>query len=93
MISEDQMTLGQKGTSEDKVVVEPVIKSDASVIPGGLLIEGRGKVISIGEAVKTVKPGDEVTFDETEGQDVLLFGKVLKILTESAITLLTENNS
>ena len=71
MNSENQMARGESGESEDKVVVEPVIKSDALKVQRGILVEGRGKVISIGGAVKTVKPGDEVTFDETEGQDVL----------------------
>jgi len=91
--SEDQMIPGRNDTSEDKVVVQPEIKSDASVIQGGLLMEGRGKVISIGGAVKTVKPGDEVTFNEAEGQEVLLFGKVLKILSERDVNPVTEKDS
>ncbi|HOO40007.1 MAG TPA: hypothetical protein PK425_04790 [Syntrophales bacterium] len=93
MNSENQMARGESGESEDKVVVEPVIKSDALKVQRGILVEGRGKVISIGGAVKTVKPGDEVTFDETEGQDVLLFGKVLKILKESEIVPLAKKES
>jgi len=44
-------------------------------------------VLSIGTAVFTVKPGDEVFFDKTAGEDILLFGKILKILKESEVTL------
>jgi len=93
LVSEDQMAPGQKGTAEDKVVVEPAIKSDASAIQGGIVLEGRGKVISVGSAVTTVKPGDEVTFNETEGQEVLIFGKMLKILKETDITLPSDKKS
>jgi len=50
-------------------------------------------VISVGSAVTTVKPGDEVTFNETEGQEVLIFGKMLKILKETDITLPSDKKS
>lgn len=75
---------------DDNVVVEPRIKSEASDVHGGLVLDGCGKVVSIGADVQAVKPGDEVTFDPTAGQDVLLFGKLLKILKESEVSPATE---
>lgn len=76
--------------TDDKIVVEPRIKSDLPGVQGGLVLEGRGKVVSVEAEVKTIKPGDDVTFDQTAGQDVLLFGKLLKILKESEVTPATE---
>lgn len=72
--------------TDDKVVVEPRFRTGMYNDQGGLLLEGYGKVVSVGTGVKVFKPGDEVTFDPTAGQDVQLFGKVLKILMENEIT-------
>lgn len=74
---------------QDKVVVEPEIKTGSVNIPGGLLLSAQGKVISIEANVTTCKPGDIVTFDQTAGQEILLFGRILKILKESEVTPVT----
>ena len=79
--------------TNDKVVIEPRFKPGMYDDRGGLLLDGHGKVISVGTAVKIFKPGDEVTFDPTAGQAVQLFGKVLKILPESEITPAEEKQS
>ena len=86
MNANDSNVSGDGGKADDKVVVEPKVKPGVYSVQGSLLLEGCGKVVSIGTAVKAVKPGDEVTFDPTAGQDVLLFGKLLKILAENEIT-------
>jgi co-chaperonin GroES (HSP10) len=83
--TDDHNFSGEEEKTDDKVVIEPRFKPDTYNDQGGLLLEDRGKVISVGIDVKAFKPGDEVTFDHTSGQDVQLFGKVLKILKESEI--------
>ena len=86
-IYEDRDISDQEEKADDKVVVEPRIKPETDIARGELLLDGYGKVLSIGTGVLTVKPGDEVFFDKSAGEDILLFGKILKILKESEVTL------
>lgn len=85
-IYDDRHVNEEGGKSENKVVVEPRIRTDIDCVIGDLVLDGCGKVVSVGNAVEKVKPGDEVIFDQTAGQDLLLFGKLLKILNESEVT-------
>ncbi|HPJ96768.1 MAG TPA: hypothetical protein PK022_05625 [Syntrophales bacterium] len=86
-IYDDRDIPDQEEKSDDKVVVEARIKPETDIVRGKLLFDGCGKVVSIGTGVLTVKPGDEVFFDQAAGEDILLFGKILKILKESEVTL------
>jgi hypothetical protein len=91
--TDDSTFSGEGGTADNKVVVEPRVKSDVPYVKGGLVLDGCGKVVSIGAEVTAVRPGDAVTFDPTAGQDVLLFGKLLKILKESEVSPATARES
>ena len=85
MIYKDQVHSGQEGTSDDRVVVEPRVQAGLTDAQGGMLLEGRGKVVTVGSKVNMFKPGDEVVFDPSLGQDVLLYGRILKILAENEV--------
>lgn len=86
-IYDDRDIPEEGGKSDEKVIVEPRIKSGSAFVQADLVLDGCGKVISVGNAVTAVKPGDEVLFDPLAGQSITLFGKLLKILHESEVTL------
>ncbi|MDX9746505.1 MAG: hypothetical protein WCX84_01370 [Syntrophales bacterium] len=80
----------ERGKDEDKVVIQPKLLEGITDLREGIGIAGSGKILSVGDKVTMFKPGDEVVFDQTAGQDLLLFGKVLKILREDEVTLAEE---
>ncbi len=92
-IYDDHDISEESGNSADKVVVEPRIKTETDLAQGDLVMDGLGKVVSVGTAVTMVKPGDEVCFDQTAGQNVMIFGKLLKILKESEVTPVALNET
>lgn len=92
-IYDDHDISEESGNSADKVVVEPRIKTETDLAQGDLVMDGLGKVVSVGTAVTMVKPGDEVSFDQTAGQNVMIFGKLLKILKESEVTPVALNET
>lgn len=92
-IYDDRDIPEESGNSGDKVVVEPGIKTETDLARGNLVFDSYGKVISVGNAVTSVKPGDAVFFDQTTGEDIIIFGKILKILKESEVTLASGKES
>ena len=81
---EDKLFISEENENlKDKVVIEPEVKDVILGTGGGLLLSGRGKVISVEANVKNIKPGDIVCFEEDAGQEAMVFGKILKILKES----------
>jgi chaperonin GroES len=71
----------------DHVIVEVVMPKENTtegglVLPQNVEIEPQkyGKVISVGEDAKTIKVGDVVAFAKFGGQDIILNGKIIKVL-------------
>jgi co-chaperonin GroES (HSP10) len=70
----------------DKVVVE--VMKESQKTEGGILIPDNanqmpqihGKVISVGETIETIKPGEVVVCHRNAGQDILLSGVIHKVL-------------
>ena len=71
----------------DHVIVEVVMPTE-DVTKGGIILPEQvimepqkyGKVISVGELVKTIKVGDLLAFAKFGGQDIILNGKIIKVL-------------
>lgn len=71
----------------DHVIVEVVLPAENKT-EGGLIVplnvemepQKYGVVLSVGEQVKTVEVGDTLIFAKFGGQDIILNGKILKVL-------------
>lgn len=70
----------------DKIVIE--VMKESQKTEGGLLIPDtanqlpqlHGKVMSVGETIETIKPGEMVICHRNAGQDILLDGVLHKVL-------------
>jgi co-chaperonin GroES (HSP10) len=71
----------------DHVIVEVVMPKE-DITEGGIVVplnvkmepQTYGEVISVGELVNTVKIGDILAFAKFGGQDIILNGKIIKVL-------------
>jgi chaperonin GroES len=76
---------------KDKVVVKVIRQSN--ITKGGIIIpdnvesapQAYGEVISVGEEVKNIKPGDILLFAKFGGQDIMLDGVIYKVLIDNEI--------
>lgn len=70
----------------DKVVVELLQEDDKTT--GGIIIpetaekepQGYGRVLSVGEDIKTIKKGDILLFAKHGGQAMMIERRILKVL-------------
>jgi len=70
----------------DKVIVEVIKESQKT--EAGILIPDtanqmpqlHGRVMSVGETIETIKPGEVVVCHRSAGQDILLNGVLYKVL-------------
>jgi len=69
----------------DNVIVE--VLKDENKTEGGILVpettqqpQARGKVLSVGELITTIKSGNIIMCHRAGGQDVLYKGKLYKVL-------------
>ena len=71
----------------DKVVVEVLKQKNSTkggiIVPETVINEPQlyGKVMSVGEDISTIKPGDILLFHRNGGQDIVLDRRVIKVLT------------
>lgn len=72
----------------DHVVVEVITPKTEKITDGGIVVplnvetepQKYGKVVSVGESVTTIKVGDNIIFAKHGGQDIILNGKIIKVL-------------
>lgn len=80
----------------DKIVVELVMEE--KVTPGGIYIpvnadkdpQSYGIVLSVGEEVKNVKPGDLIIFHKNGGMAIMIDRKIMKVLTDREVYAVIE---
>lgn len=75
----------------DKIVVEVIMEEKTT--GGGIIIpanvdkdtHGYGLVVSIGELVNEITPGDVIIFHKNCGMAIIVDGKIMKVLTYKEI--------
>jgi len=71
---------------KDKIIA--IVVRETKTTESGLIIpetankepQGYGEVVSVGEEIKTIEKGDLVLFHKQGGQDIILDGKIIKVL-------------
>jgi|GEM_PF-1402651 len=76
---------------KDKIVVEKIMQD--TVTEGGIIIpvsvdkdpQSFGKVISVGEEITTIQPGDIVVFHKNFGMDIMIDRRIMRVLVYNEI--------
>jgi co-chaperonin GroES (HSP10) len=75
----------------DKVVVEILKQKEATnggiIVPENVINEPQlyGRVMSVGENITTINPGDTLLFHRNGGQDIVLDRRVIKVLSYAEV--------